>query len=241
MAATLDIACPFCSKPFKVPAELVGKVIRCKGCEQKFEVCPPASDSARSAPARSAKPTTPTAPAGNAPIPFKEDPPASPPPPPAPLDDDDDNPNPYGLVQDDSEIPRCPHCAKELDPPDTKICLSCGYDLVGRRRHESKKVYAHTPADWMNHLGPAVGCVVLVLTLLTINILCWNNMNDWLTGSILDAQEKNKTTGKSVFYLSPLCFNLWIGVISAAVMWFAGKFAFIRLVWNFQPPETLKR
>jgi hypothetical protein len=238
MAATLDIACPFCAKPFKVPTELVGKVIRCKGCEQKFEVRPPASGSPRPATAR---PATPAAPAGNAPIPFKEDPPAPPPKPSASHDDDDDNPNPYGLVHDDSEIPRCPHCAQELDPPDTKICLSCGYDLIGRRRHESKKVYAHTSADWMSHLGPAIGCVVLVLALLAVNIVCWINMNDWLTGSILDAQEKNKVTGKSVFYLSPLCFNLWIGVVSAGVMWLAGKFAFIRLVWNFKPEESIKR
>ena len=31
MAATLDISCPHCAKAFKVPAELAGKTIRCKG------------------------------------------------------------------------------------------------------------------------------------------------------------------------------------------------------------------
>ena len=243
MAATLDIACPYCSKAFKVPAELAGKVIRCKGCQQMFEVesgPPPA----RPAPARTAKArpvaAKPAPPADDAPIPFKEDPPPAPPPPRRPADDDDDDDNPYGLTADTLDVPRCPHCAKELDPPDTKVCLNCGYDLIGRKRHESKKVYETTPGEWALHLGPGIACIFAVIFLLALNIFVFMNMRDWLTGSILDAQEKNKITGEAKFYLPPFCFNLWVGVISAWLMWVSGKFAVKRLVYNWKPEERKK-
>mgnify|MGYP005852643469 CR=1 FL=1 len=234
MAATFDCICPQCSKRLRVPAELAGKRLRCKNCQHTF-VAVVNANAEGNRPANAAIPAE----SPSAPIPFKEDP--SPPPPPATLPIDDDEANPYGVVRDDSDIPRCPFCAKELDPPDTKICLNCGYDLIARRRHDSKKVYETTAMDWISHLGPAIGCIVLVLALIGLNIYIFMNMSEWMTGSILDAQEKNKITGEPEFYVKPFCFNIWIGVFTAWICWMAGKFALVRLVYNWKPPERLKK
>ena len=241
MAATLDIACPYCAKAFKVPADLAGKVIRCKGCQQMFEVeaGPRPARPAKPAPARPAKPAAarPAPAADDAPIPFKDDPPPAPPRRP----DDDDDDNPYDLTADTLDVPRCPHCAKELDPPDTKVCLNCGYDLVGRKRHESRVVHETTPEEWIKHLGPGVACVLAILLLIAFNVFVFMNMREWLTGSDLDKAEKHKITGENVFYVPPFCFNLWVGVMSAWLIWVSGKFAVKRLVYDWKPEERKKK
>ena len=108
MSATLDVSCPNCSKALKVPAEHVGKRVKCKGCAEIFTITAPAK--AAKAPAK--------APAGKA---------APPPPPPEEkpkspfLDEDEDEvpgqaPKPMGVVHEE-DVARCPHCAAELDPP----------------------------------------------------------------------------------------------------------------------------
>ena len=45
--------------------------------------------------------------------------------------EEDDAQNPYGVTETNLD-PRCPHCAYELDPPDARICLHCGYDMIKR-------------------------------------------------------------------------------------------------------------
>ncbi|HUR53321.1 MAG TPA: hypothetical protein VMZ71_04285, partial [Gemmataceae bacterium] len=42
MPTMLDIACPNCKKVIKVPAEFVGKKVKCKNCEHPFAVQAPA-------------------------------------------------------------------------------------------------------------------------------------------------------------------------------------------------------
>lgn len=231
MAATLDISCPHCAKAIKLPAELVGKTIRCKGCQQTFTVG--GAKAAKPAMAKPSKPAKAVPPPADA-IPFKEDEPAKKPP-----VEEDDEANPYGVVKDDTEIPRCPFCAKELDPPDTKVCLNCGFHLTERRRRESKAVWEPTTEDYISHLGPAIGCIVAILVMIGLDIYLFLNMREWLTGSFVDLDEKNIITGETTFIVGPLCFNLWIGVISAGLGWFCGKFAFVRLVYNSRPPERI--
>lgn len=234
MAATLDISCPHCDKGIKVPAELAGKTIRCKACQKTFPVGGGPKPAAKPAPAKpaAAKPAAPPADV----IPFKDDEPAKK----KPADDDDDA-NPYGVVSDGVEIPRCPFCAKELDPPDTKICLHCGFHLTERKRRESKAVWEPSNEDYFNHLGPAVGCVVAILVMLGLDIYFMTNMREWLTGSIVDLDEKDPITGDQKFIVGPLCFNLWLAVITAGIGWACGKFAFIRLVYHFKPEEKVIR
>lgn len=257
MAAQLEITCPNCRKQFKVPAEFVGKLIRCKDCQTAFEVSanpsggparpaaakPAAAKPAAPAAAKPAKPAAPVAakPAeakpADAPIPFKEDPP------PAPkkaADDDDEDANPYGVIKE-SDVPRCPFCAKELDPPDTKICLNCGYDLLQRRRHESKKVYETTKGDYTMHLLPGILCAIAAVVILVVAILASVNMRGWMTGSFLDSDEKNPITGQTIFYVGPLCFNIWIWVISIWLIFLTGRFAVRRLILNWKPAEVIKK
>ncbi len=230
MAATLEISCPHCSKAIKVPAELAGKTIRCKGCQETFVV----KSGAAPKPAVKKSAAAPPPPPADV-IPFKDDEPAK-----KPAIDDDDA-NPYGVIKDDSEVPRCPFCAKELDPPDTKVCLHCGFHLTERKRRETKAVWEPTNEDYFNHLGPAFACVAAIIVMIVIDIICFINMREWLTGSILDTDEKNKITGETVFIVGPLCFNLWLGLITAGIGWVCGKFAFVRMVYHWKPEEKVIR
>lgn len=257
MAATLDVACPHCEKQLRVPAELAGKVIRCKNCQGMFEVPsesgtgrpvkdkpapakPVAAKPAKAKPAAAAKPVAAKpAKAVSETIPLKDEEPPPPPTPSRKYVDDDDDENPYGVTKDDLDVPRCPFCAIELDPPDTKICLNCGYDLLARRRHETKKVYENTFGDYAKHLGPGIACVLVIVALVTLNVICFLNMRDWLTGSMLDSGEKNKLTEETEFYLPPYCFNLWIGIFSAAISYACGKFAIKRLIFDWRPREKV--
>lgn len=261
MAATLGATCPNCQKVFQVPAEFVGKIIRCKDCQTMFEVqgptaakpaakpttakpaaAKPATPATAKPAAKPAAPAQPAAPAASAPIPFKaEDPPPAPPKKPY-ADDEDDEANPYGVTIDASEeIPRCPHCAKELDPPDTKICLNCGYDLLERRRHETKAVYEITSTDYIKHLAPGVLCVLVIIFLVTMATIISLNLRDWMDGSFLEKDEKDEATLKKKFYVPPFCFNIWIWVISLWIIYKCGAFAIKRLVYNWKPTEVTKK
>ncbi len=254
MSAPLDVTCPNpnCRKEFKVPAEFAGKTIRCKNCQTAFKVpaggsapAPARPVAARPAAPATAKPARPAAapPADpNAPIPFADEPPKK-----SPFDDDDEGyeagkkPNPYGVMKDDLDIPRCPFCAKELDPPDTKVCLNCGYDLLERRRHDTRKVYELTTGDYIMHWLPGIACVLAIGALVTVSVICGLQMRDWLTGSFLDSEEKNEITGKTKFYVPPFCFNIWIWVICAWLSFKSAKFAYRRLIVGWRPPEVVKR
>lgn len=263
--------CPNCGKDFEVPGEYAGKQIRCKGCQTAFTVPQKSGPAAGSAPAKpvAAKPVTakpaaakpvaakpaaakpvaakPTPPAdANAPIKFAADPPAAAPPGqrvarPYDEDEEDGDARPYGVTRDDFDVPRCPFCAKELDPPDTLICLNCGYDLLERRRHQSKKVYELTNGDYFRHWLPGIAWVLVCSAVIALVLVCWVHMYDWLADTGLAKDEKNPITGKVEFYLPPFAFNLFIGVF-AAFFCFAGfRFAIKRLVYDWRPPETVKK
>ncbi len=254
MAEKLDIACPSCGKLMKVPAEVVGKVIRCKGCAHTFAVADPAAApkppvarpaAAKAAPVK-AKPAPP-ADDPSAPLKFQDDPPA-PAGPPAekkvarPFDiDEDENDNPYGVTKDDLDVPRCPFCATELDPPDTKVCLECGYNLLERKRHASKKVYETTAGDYFMHWLPAIAWIVALLLLFTLAIVSTFQMGSWLTGSFLEKDDKNPVTLQPEFYLPPFAFNLCTWVCTCFVASIGLKFVYKRLILNWKPAEVVKK
>jgi uncharacterized membrane protein len=242
MPAPLDVTCPNCKKGLKVPPEFAGKTIRCKNCQTAFKV------PAAAAPARpvAAKPAAPAAkPADpHAPIPFKEE---EPPPQKPPHDDEEEETvpgqpaNPYGVITAGGYVPHCPFCAVALDPPDTQICLNCGFDMQTRKRHDTRAVYELSTGDYVMHWLPAIGCILAIGVLVTISVICGLNMRDWLTGSFLDSEEKNEITGKTKFYIPPFCFNIWIWVICAWLSFKCAKFAIRRLVFDWKPPEVLKK
>ena len=227
--APLAVACPSCEARLKVPAALAGKTIKCKSCGTAFKVAAPPAV-AKAVPAEFARP------AKAAPVP--------PPPPadaPLKLADDDDEGGQYGVQHDDSHIARCPRCAKELDPPDTRICLNCGYDMLARKRHESKKVYELTNGDYFKHLAPGVLAFLGGAAVLGGAIFCSVMMRGWLTGSFLDSEEKDPTTLRAKFYVEPFCFNIWLLLIGIFVMYKLGRFAVVRLFINWRPHETIKK
>ncbi|MGL6095467.1 MAG: hypothetical protein ACRC7O_06680, partial [Fimbriiglobus sp.] len=195
MSATVDIVCPTCGKGLKIPAELAGKKIKCKGCQGVVTVPGPVAGKPPAAKAVAAKAVAakavPAKPA-DAPIAFKPEAP-----PPRAGDDDDDDGNPYVVqANDGADIARCPFCANELDPPDTKVCLTCGYDMMARKRHETLKVWEPSAADYFAHLAPAVACVVVILVIAVINFFSATRMRGWLTGSILDMEENDPITAQ---------------------------------------------
>ena len=241
----LDIMCPNCDKAMKVPDTAVGKKIRCKGCEHVFVVPEPPPPAAKALPsefrkaapgkAKAAKKKAEEPPpeeeplpvAADAPLPFKDD-------------DDEDGPKEYGVVKE-GEIPRCPHCAVELDPPDTKVCLNCGFDMRQRRRHSSKKVYEHTQGDYIMHWLPAIIWLVVMIALIVVTVICFLRMRGWLVGSFLDKEEKNAVTGEPEFYIGSGCFVMVVTLITLAVCVSGGIFSYKRLVLNWRPPEVEKK
>ena len=244
MADTIAAGCPSCGKTFQVPQHLAGKTLRCKACQATFAV-PPAPGAA---PTPGAKPKSAGA---DAPLRFKEDPPAAPKPaPPAPLKttrsaattaDEDENSDPYAATHDDLDVPRCPFCAEVLDPPDTKVCLNCGYDLLDRKRHASKRVYEHTNGDYFKHWLPGIIWLAVAGGALGLSIACGLNMRAWLTGSFLDKEEKNAITDQAEFYAPPYCFNIWIWTFCAFIILKGVSFAYKRLVLNWRPVEIVKK
>ncbi len=221
MADTIPVACPECDKQMQVPTKLVGKKIRCKGCEATILVKEPKA----AKPAKAAKPE-----------------PASPPPPPArpAADDDDENADPYGAIKDDLDIPRCPFCAKELDPPDTLICLNCGYDLVQRRRHESKTIHAWTKGDYFKHLAPGVACALVAIGFGALIVLAILYMPDVFTEVGLQDDKEHEITKKKEFLFPPGACTLPFTVLSLFIMYKSGWFAIKRLFINWRPPERKK-
>jgi len=251
MSAPIETACPNCGKALKVPEAAVGKIIRCKACEGMFEVPDPNAKpkptvakpavakptAARPATAKPAvaKPTIakPAAPKveestpADAPIGFAKD------------DDDDDDPTPMKVVIEGEEA-RCPHCAKELDPPDTKVCLNCGYDLVERKRHGSKKVYEHTQGDYFKHWLPAILWGFMIFLMTTVFIICMFKMSGWFEGSIFEKDDKNPTTMKAEYYLPPgaclmCCFIIWAPIVANGIR------VIIKKIKNPKPVEIEKK
>jgi hypothetical protein len=214
MADTIPVTCPECEKQMQVPAKLAGKKIRCKGCEATILVKEP----------KAAKPA----------------PPSPPPPSARPADDDDENADPYAAQKDDLDIPRCPFCAKELDPPDTLICLNCGYDLVQRRRHESRKVHALTKGDYFKHHLPAIACTLVVIAFVTLIVLAVLHMGDLFAEVGLQDENEHPITKKKEFLFPPGACTLPFTVMSLFIIYKAGWFAFKRFVYQWKPIEKKK-
>lgn len=225
MSAAVEISCPNCGKKLKVPAELAGKRVKCKDCQEVFAV--PAPKPAKPAPA--AKPAA-----------------APPPPPKKPYEeeeDDDDVPGQparvIGVIHE-SDIPRCPHCAFELDPPEAEVCLNCGFNNRTRVRAESKRTVAPDAMDWVTHLAPGVLALLIVAGLVTLCVLCWTNMSSWLEGTALELEEKD-LAGNKKFMVKPGAFTAIIIAFSVLAAIPAGRFAVRRLILGYRPEEKVTK
>ena len=232
MSTTIPFSCPNCDGTLVVPVAAAGKRVKCKHCQAIIAVPsatpakPVAKPVAKAVPVVPPPPPPPAADA-NAPLKFKDD------------DEEDDNPNPYGVVTE-SDVPRCPHCATELDPPDTKVCLNCGYDMQTRQRHKSKKVYETTTQDVMSYQSPAYIWIVVLIALIVIDVLFWMNMESWMVGGFLDREEPNPATQRPQFLVGPNCFNVFYSVFLMFMMWFGLRVIIKKLIIQPKPTEIEK-
>jgi hypothetical protein len=247
MASVTEIPCPNCDKPLKVPDAVFGKKIKCKFCSHPFVAEDPDEKPAKGKPA--VKPSKPGAKARKEepkPEPKKEDPKPEPQPASAyKFQEDDDEeeagakPRPLALIDEGPDIPRCPHCAKELDPPDAKVCVHCGFNNQTRTKAESVAVWEPDTNDYINHLLPGVLALVVCILIVVIDVVSYVNMREWMTDSWFQKEEEDMN-GVKQLYVKPGAFITFI--IAAGIMPLAscGRFAFRRLVRENRPPERLK-
>ena len=225
MPDMLDVSCPNCDKELKVPAEFAGKRVKCKDCGEVFPIKGPPK---AKAPAAKPAPKVEVKPA------------PAPAPPPAVEEDDDDGPaKPMGVVKED-DTPRCPHCAKDLDPPDAAICLHCGFNNQTRIRAESKKVIASDATDWASHLAPPIIALIVAFGFIAIDIFCWINMRSWMKGSFLELEDKT-LAGENKMIIPPGAFIAFIIVFSMPIVLPCLRFAFRRFIYETKPEEKVKK
>lgn len=243
MPASVVITCPQCKNQLKAPATIQGRKVRCRKCSTTF-IAPEApadrSDpkgrtSSSSAPRVAAMRPSAAGPAGSGvdatPYSFLEptaEPAAKPPPPPA-VPAALSTATPYGV----SELkldPRCPHCAKELPSEEAVVCLHCGYNNRTRTFVKTRVVYETTAGDRFRWRLPGFACVAVIIGLVLFDVwYVWGLDEMW----------------KSMDETWPASFSgglkLYGVVMSLAGMFFAGKFAIRRLIFERNPPEVEKK
>jgi hypothetical protein len=219
MSAPIEMECPNCKRSLRVPPAVFGKKIKCKHCNHAFVV----QDPSAKPPSSGAKPPAAPAPANK---PFMDD-------------DDDEGPKKIEVITEGDDIPRCPHCAKELEPPDAIVCIHCGFNNVTRAKANTKKVWAPTFEDWFMHLLPGIIALAILIALIVLDIVSLVRMRDWLEGSFLEMDEKD-AAGQKRFFVAPGFFIAVIMMASLIVGVPAAKFVYQRLIKGYMPPEKIK-
>ncbi len=141
-----------------------------------------------------------------------------------PVDDESDG-KPYGITTLDL-TPRCPHCANEMEEGD-RVCLHCGYDVITREFHRTRKLYDTTGFDVFLWLLPGILSALGVLGLIGLDIWYCMSIRDLVGDEWYD------------FIASQAC-QMWFVIISLFGMFHLGKFAVKRLILHYKPPEVEK-
>jgi hypothetical protein len=232
MSSPVEMLCPECEEPLKIPPAVFGKKIKCKYCSHAFVVKDPN-------PAKPEKPGKPAKPGAK----VDEKPAAASPPPPPEAkkntDWDDDDAKNVELIEEE-DVARCPHCAIELDPPDAVVCLSCGFNNRTREKAETKKVWAPDAMDWFLHLLPGIISLIAVIAFIVLDIICILRMREWLSGSFIESDDVD-ASGRKKMYVSPGFFIFLILFLSMGIIIPCAKFAFKRLAIDYKPVEQVKK
>jgi ribosomal protein S27E len=227
MATGIRITCPGCQQQMMVPESVRGKKVRCKGCNGVVPVPAGGGPDTRM--------TTPEAQAKKAAR--------------AAADEAENERKPYGVTEINI-APRCPHCAYEMDPPDARICLHCGYDMIRRTRAESVKTYDRTFFDWAKWLGPGIGCLIGLGVIVGLCIYyhyylpeqmfnTWGRSAEAAKGDRFDTVSKTMEESWLALMFHP-GIETWVFVIGIWLSWKCLSFAFRRLVLNYMPPERIR-
>jgi DNA-directed RNA polymerase subunit RPC12/RpoP len=210
MADTIEITCKECGKQMKAAATLKGKKIRCKGCGGVVLVKGKLIKAA-------AVVEKPVAPVDDRPKSAKEK-----------LDEEFADNNPYEVTALE-EGHRCPHCANELESADAVICLHCGYNTMTREWAKTVKTVESTGLDWTLWLLPGIFCALLVFAFAGGIFFLWVFAKDII--------EDNK---EEWWAFAPRAMQLWGTIFALACIFFSGRFAVKRLIFNYRPPEKIK-
>jgi DNA-directed RNA polymerase subunit RPC12/RpoP len=242
MATTIIITCPKCKKQLRGPSGFVGKSVRCKSCGHNFVVKASATaPAAASAPAPASAPSAKPAPErdksmyefADSDSQKKESRPGKTKPAPQPVIaaprppiSGDGNALPYSLKDAELLTARCPQCARDFDSPEQVICLHCGYNTQTNMRMRTVRVEGTTPAEQTLWIVPGILCAIAVLLSLVLDGVLWL------------ALDRYDADGNSVWWVFPL--QVWGSVTCGFVCWYAGRFAYHRLVTQPKPPEKVK-
>jgi DNA-directed RNA polymerase subunit RPC12/RpoP len=230
MTATISITCPSCKKHMTGPAAIQGKKIKCKACSHIFVAggeaaaapaakgAAPEAKGAAKAPAPAAKTKGNAAPAAKPKVVADKN---------RMLDPEDATPGVgYGFIEKPPDaIARCPQCAYEMETLDAVVCLTCGYNLLTRTRLQTQKTYELKFMDWVWWLIPPFGAVLGCLACIGFGIFLWTGLVWWYGDE----------------WYAHFSLRIWFSVFAAAGAWSSGKYAFKRLVYQFRPPEVVKR
>lgn len=155
--------------------------------------------------------------------------------------------NPYGVTEV-SLANRCPFCAHDIDPPDARICLNCGYDLEQRERVGSKVVHERTAADFLIWHLPTIGAFLGIVAVFVAGwFYHWMLPKYLLSPKWADEIAKDRWgyfendqaewTGV-IFHWG---IEVWGIVIGLFLIWKCAVFMFKRLAYEFLPPEVEKK
>jgi hypothetical protein len=148
-------------------------------------------------------------------------------PPVAPImpEDDDEDANPYKVTTTKGSS-RCPECANEMESEDAVICLHCGYNTITRERLALRKVHDTTALDRFIWLLPGAACAASVLLLIVFDLLYCLLMRPAKDGSWIYT------------FFSWSGTKMWVCIGTVFIMFLAGRFAVIRLLFHPNPPEV---
>jgi hypothetical protein len=220
MPTPMLIVCPGCHKESQGSTDLLGKKIRCKACGEVFPVQKPV-------PAKAVATAKPGKKKEEALIPILDEvkkPKSSG----RQEVDDSTESKPYQVTDLDLAT-RCPHCAAEMEAGGI-ICLTCGYNTQSRHRFETRKVIGHTGGEKFIWLLPGILCVICVLTFIGAIVFLWVQFP-----TLYKQNEAEWWGGFFGFWA-----QIWGSVVSTFIIWFSGRYAFIRLVFHPNPPEKIK-
>jgi hypothetical protein len=111
------------------------------------------------------------------------------------------------------------------------ICLECGYNTVERTRiTKVVKTIEHDFWDWFLWLLPGGICAVVVFGLIIFDILYCLLAATWF-------DRENTWYG---WFLCLYGVKIWVVISSLFGIFYAGRFAIKRLIFNYRPPEKFK-
>jgi Zn finger protein HypA/HybF involved in hydrogenase expression len=225
--AAVSITCPACRKRIKAREEHLGRKIRCPNCQNSFvaeadaeETDAPIAFADDDKP--KAKPAKPKPTAA-----MKAEKPAEP----KPVETKAPESKPvdvaaYGIETIDTQA-RCPNCAELMADPTAIICIHCGYNTLTRTYGKTRRVYAASREEILQHLMPAMlfsaAFLALVLVVLWYNTVVPPAFNgtrsDWVVHESL---------------------RMWSTMVIVAFLWWFGFFAFRTFVLHPLPEEVEK-